>query len=147
MFPEDADVARIKASFFDPFEYLMLRHKSGLVRTDFGRGLGKVAYHVACHQRVQNIGMKTREFLKLVPDTEVVAIERCSGHDGTYAVKSETYAKAMKIAKPVVTRVKQAEADTFGSDCPMAGRLIAHGLEDAGEAMHPISMIRKAYGV
>ena len=147
MFPEDADVARVKASFFDPFEYLMLRHKSGLVRTDFGRGLGKVAYHVACHQRVQNIGMKTREFLKLVPDTEVVAIERCSGHDGTYAVKSETYAKAMKIAKPVVTRVKQAEADTFGSDCPMAGRLIAHGLEDAGEAMHPISMIRKAYGV
>jgi Fe-S oxidoreductase len=91
--------------------------------------------------------MKTREFLKLIPDTEVVAIERCSGHDGTYAVKSETYEKAMKIAKPVVTRVKQAEPDTFGSDCPMAGRMIAHGLEDAGDAQHPISMVRKAYGV
>jgi Fe-S oxidoreductase len=147
MFPDDPDVARVKASFFDPFEYLMLRHKSGLIKTDFRTRLGKVAYHVACHQRVQNIGMKTREFLKLIPDTEVVAIERCSGHDGTYAVKSETYEKAMKIAKPVVTRVKQAEPDTFGSDCPMAGRMIAHGLEDAGDAQHPISMVRKAYGV
>jgi Fe-S oxidoreductase len=147
MFPEDEDVARVKAAFFDPFEYLMLRHKSGLIKTDFRNNLGKVAYHVACHQRVQNIGMKTREFLKLVPGTEVTAIERCSGHDGTYAVKSETYEKAMKIAKPVVSRVKQAEPDTFGSDCPMAGRLIAHGLENGAAAAHPISMVRKAYGV
>jgi len=147
MFPDDANVARVKAAFFDPFEYLMRRQKAGLIRTDFKTSLGKVAYHVACHQRVQNIGMKTRDFLKLIPGTEVVAIERCSGHDGTYAVKSETYDKAMKIAKPVVNRVRQAEPDTFGSDCPMAGRLIAHGLEDAGDALHPISMIRKAYGV
>jgi len=147
MFPEDADVARVQERFFDPFEYLMLRHKAGLIKTDFHSSLGKVAYHVACHQRVQNIGMKTREFLQLIPDTQVTAIERCSGHDGTYAVKSETYEKAMKIVKPVVNRVKQAEADTFGSDCPMAGRLIAHGLDNGSEAQHPISMVRKAYGV
>ena len=74
---------------FDPFEYLMLRHKAGLVKTDFKKPLGKVAYHVACHQRVQNIGMKTRDFLNLIDGTEVAAIERCSGHDGTYAVKAE----------------------------------------------------------
>jgi glycerol-3-phosphate dehydrogenase subunit C len=150
MFPEDENVARVKAAFFDPFEYLMLRHRAGLVKTDFAQSLGKVAYHVACHQRVQNIGMKTREFLNLIEGTEVTAIERCSGHDGTYAVKSETYEKAMKIARPVLNRVKQAEADTFGSDCPMAGRLIAHGLaadEPTAAAEHPISMVRRAYGV
>ncbi len=83
---------------------------------------------------------------------QVEAIERCSGHDGTYAIKSETYENAKKIARPVVNRVKQAEADSFGSDCPMAGRLIAHGMEDdepkaAGSAEHPISMVRRAYGV
>lgn len=147
MFPEDEDVAQIKARFFDPFEYLMLRHKAELINTQFQQGLGKVAYHVACHQRVQNIGMKTRDFLKLIPDTEVTSIERCSGHDGTYAVKTETYDKAMKIVRPVVKRVVDAEADTFGSDCPMAGRLIAHGMNDASaEPQHPISMVRKAYG-
>jgi Fe-S oxidoreductase len=149
MFPDDAQVARVKDAVFDPFEYLMLRHKAGLVKTDFASSLGKVAYHVACHQRVQNIGMKTREFLELIPDTEVTAIERCSGHDGTYAVKSETYDKAMKIARPVVNRVRQADADTYGSDCPMAGRLIAHGLGDEadGEPEHPMTMARRAYGV
>lgn len=149
MFPDDADVARVQRHFFDPFEYLMLRHKAELTQTDFKQGLGKVAYHVACHQRVQNFGMKTRDFLQLIPDTQVTAIERCSGHDGTYAVKSETYAKAMKIARPVVRRVQEAEADTFGSDCPMAGRLIAHGMDDKAdtEPQHPISMVRKAYGI
>ncbi len=146
MFPDDANVAKVKAAFFDPFEYLMLRHKANLVKTDFASGLGKVAYHVACHQRVQNIGAKTRDFLKLVPNTEVVTIERCSGHDGTYALKSETHAKAMKIARPVVNRVKEAEADHFGSDCPMAGRMIQHGLQ-SGESMHPVSMVRKAYAL
>ena len=146
MFPEDTDVAKIQQHFFDPFEYLMLRQKAELVDQAFSQPLGKVAYHVACHQRVQNFGMKTREFLNLIPDTEVTAIERCSGHDGTYAIKAETYEKAKKIARPVVRRVTEAEPDTFGSDCPMAGRMIADGLED-GEAEHPISMVRRAYGV
>jgi Fe-S oxidoreductase len=147
MFPDDADVTRVKEGFFDPFEYLMLRHKAQLANTEFTSGLGKVAYHVACHQRVQNFGMKTRDFLNLIPDTEVTAIERCSGHDGTYAVKAETYDKAMKIARPVVRRVTEVEPDTFGSDCPMAGRLIAHGMEGEAEPQHPVSMVRKSYGI
>lgn len=147
MFPDDDEVTKVKEGFFDPFEYLMLRHKEGLVKTDFDNSLGKVAYHVACHQRVQSFGMKTRDFLELVPDTEVTAIERCSGHDGTYAVKEETYEKAMKIARPVVRRVTEAEPDTFGSDCPMAGRLIAHGMEGEQEPQHPLSMVRQAYGI
>ena len=154
MYPDDADAGRVKQAFFDPFEYLMLRHRAGLLNTDFKRPLGKVAYQVACHQRVQNIGMKTREFLNLIDGTEVTAIERCSGHDGTYAAKAETYAKAMKIVRPVVNRVRQAEPDRFGSDCPMAGRLIGHALDksaDAGASVdaaeHPISMARFAYGI
>jgi Fe-S oxidoreductase len=150
MFPNDAELARLKAAFFDPFEYLMLRHKAGLLRTDFKSPLGKVAYHAACHQRVQNIGAKTRDFMELIPETEVTTIERCSGHDGTYALKSETYEKAMKIARPVVARVAQAEVDHYGSDCPMAGRMIQHGLNlqgQPGHAEHPISLARRAYGI
>jgi Fe-S oxidoreductase len=147
MFPDDADAQLVKKAFFDPFEYLMLRNKAQLINHEFHNPLGKVAYHVACHQRVQNIGMKTRDFLRLIPGTEIEAIERCSGHDGTYAIKTETHAKAVKIARPVVNRVRQAEADSFGSDCPMAGRFIADGLQDSGTAEHPISMVRRAYGI
>ena len=147
MFPDEPDIARVAERFFDPFEYLVLRGREDLVQADFKHPLGKVAYHAACHQRVQNAGAKTREFLASIPGTELTFIERCSGHDGTYAVKSETFDAAMKIARPVVNRVRNAEVDLYGSDCPLAGRMIAHGLDDASEAVHPISMVRQAYGI
>ena len=146
LFPDDADVQKVADAFYDPFEYLMLRHKAGELNTDFKNSLGKIAYHVACHQRVQRIGMKTRDILQLIQDTEVTAIERCSGHDGTYAVKKEFHEISMKIAKPVINRVKQAEADHYGSDCPMAGHQIANGMEDK-KPEHPLSLLRKAYGI
>ena len=147
MFPDDADVALVRDRFFDPFEYLAERHKAGLLQTDFKQSLGKVAWQVPCHQRVQKIGPKTRDILQLVPDTEIVTIERCSGHDGTYGVKHKTYANSRKLAKPVENRVVQAEADHFTSDCPMAGGHIAHGLDDKPAAEHPLSLLRQAYGL
>jgi Fe-S oxidoreductase len=147
MFPDDADVQLVKANIFDPFEYLVHRHKAGLLDTNFPVSLGKVAYQVACHQRVQNIGLKTKDVLSLIPGTEVKAIERCSGHDGTYAVRKETFERAMKIVKPVVNQVKQFDPAAYTSDCPMAGSHIAHGLGDDKEPLHPLSLLRKAYGI
>ncbi len=147
MFPDDADVLKVRDAMYDPFEYLALRHKEGKLKTDFPQPLGKIAYHVACHQRVQNFGMKTREILELVPDTEVVPIERCSGHDGTYAVKSEFHDISMKICRPVVSRVRQSEAQHYSSDCPMAGHQIANGLDDGSQPEHPLTLLRRAYGI
>ena len=147
MFPEDDRAAKVRQAIFDPFEYLALRHREGLLRTDFRHSLGTVTYHAACHQRVQNIGSKTREVLDLVPDTRVSVIERCSGHDGTYAVKRESYRHSMKIVRPVVRRVRDDVPDHFGSDCPMAGNHIAHGLGEGRAADHPLTLLRKAYGV
>jgi len=125
----------------------MLRHRDGLLSTDFRSGLGKVAYHAACHQRVQNIGMKTREVLALVPDTEVVVIERCSGHDGTYAVKKEFHEIAVKIARPAARRVAESKADYYTSDCIMAAHHIGNTLGDGSTPMAPMSLLRKAYGI
>jgi len=147
MFPDDAQVAKVRSGIFDPFEYLMLRHRAGKLRTDFSTSLGTVAYHVACHQRVQNIGLKTKDVLELVPDTQVIAIERCSGHDGTYAVKAEFYATAMKLVRPVAKRVADAKPDHYTSDCAMAGRHIEHSLADGSKAEPPLSLLRKAYGI
>ena len=147
MFPQDADVQAVKARIFDPFEYLMLRHKAGLLKTDFSGRLGKVSYHVPCHLRVQNIGLKTRDVLKLVPDTTVEVIERCSGHNGTYAVKQEFRAASVKIGKPVVGKVEAAKPDHFASDCPMAGHQIASGLSSDQESTHPLKLLRLAYGI
>jgi glycerol-3-phosphate dehydrogenase subunit C len=146
MFPDDPEVMKVRAAMFDPFEYLMLRHKAGKLKTEFAQSLGSVAYQVPCHLRVQNIGLKTRDALQLVPGTTVEAIERCSGHDGTYAVKKEFHEISKKIARPVINRVKKSEADHFVSDCPMAAEQITQGLDDY-DAGHPMSLLRKAYGI
>ncbi|NGP52920.1 heterodisulfide reductase-related iron-sulfur binding cluster [Thioalkalivibrio sp. XN8] len=147
LFPEREDVKKVAAAMFDPFEYLALRHKGGKLKTEFAQPLGKVSYQVPCHLRVQNIGLKTRDILSLVPDTKVEAIERCSGHDGTYAVKKEFHETSIKIARPVVNKVKGAAPDHFVSDCPMAGDQIAHGLQDGTHAKHPMTLLRMAYGL
>ncbi len=146
LFPDDDKVAAVAAAFFDPFEYLMLRHRAGKLRVDFARSLGTVSYQVPCHLRVQNIGLKTRDVLELVPDTQVKPIERCSGHDGTYAVKKEYSATSRKIARPVARAVDAAAADEFTSDCPMAAEQIA-SVSESAESTHPLQLLRKAYGV
>jgi Fe-S oxidoreductase len=147
MFPDDEQVAKVRDAIFDPFEYLMLRHKDGLLDTRFQNPLGKVVYHAACHLRVQNIGLKTAEFLRLVPDTDVDVIERCSGHNGTYAVKKEFHDISMKIGKPVSRKVDAADADYYASDCPMAGTQIGEGMEKKQTAAHPLKLVRRAYGI
>jgi Fe-S oxidoreductase len=147
MFPDDPLVQKVRSAIFDPFEYLMLRHKAGLLRTDFKRELGKVSYHVPCHLRVQNLGLKTRDALALVPGTDIEVIERCSGHDGTYGVKKEFRAFSVKIGKPVFNRVQSAGPDHYASDCPMAGRQIESGLKDAKPPTHPLKLLRLAYGI
>ncbi len=147
LFPDDAELTRVRAHIFDPFEYLMLRHKGGKLRTDFKHRLGRILYHVPCHQRVQNIGLKTRDVLKLVPDTEVEVIERCSGHDGTYAFKDEYHGIARKIGKPVASRVDQAKPDHYVSDCPLAARHIEGGLANAKLPESPFRLLCLAYGI
>lgn len=149
LFSEDADVQTVKASFYDPFEYLMLRNKDNKLKTTFKNKLGNVAYHVPCHQRVQKIGPKTKEVLELIPDTNITLIERCSGHDGTYAVKTEFHDVSMKICRPVTNKIKEAELDHYISDCPMAGHQIDNGMDENTEmkAESPFSLLRYAYGI
>lgn len=150
LYPEDERVQLVAKAFVDPFELLHKLYKQGRLNTEFKNGLGQVSYHVACHQRVQNIGPKTRQILELIPDTTVKSIERCSGHDGTYGVKSETFEFANKIAKPIVKLIDQAKPDHYGSDCPVAGRHIEHNLERAGHKQahtHPLELLCKAYGI
>jgi glycerol-3-phosphate dehydrogenase subunit C len=147
MFPGDEQVQKVKQAIYDPFEYLMLLHRDNRLDTGFKNTLGKIAYHVPCHQRVQNIGLKTRDILNLVPGTEINVIERCSGHNGTYAVKSEFHDISIKICQPVATRVKNSNADHYISDCPMAGDQISHCLGDGSSAESPFTLLRYAYGI
>ena len=154
MFPDEADVQLVKKAMFDPFEYLIARHKDGLLKLDFTTALGSVSYHIPCHGRVQNIGKKTEEMFKLIGKTVQVklnTVERCSGHAGTYGVKAQFHENAMKIGKPVFKAMGLGDPDFISSDCALAGHHIEQGMREAGTPAkalrHPISLVRLAYGI
>jgi glycerol-3-phosphate dehydrogenase subunit C len=159
LFPQDEDVRLVREAMWDPFEYLVARHKDGLLKTDFSQGLGRVSYHVPCHGRVQNIGRKTEEMLKLIGQHVTVAlntVERCSGHAGTYGVKKPYHDIAMKIGRPVFKAMGKAGPegagpDVISSDCALAGHHIAQGMAENGlpaaALQHPLTLVRRAYGL
>ena len=154
MFPDDADTQLVKKAMFDPFEYLIARHRDGLLKTDFKAALGSVSYHIPCHGRVQNIGRKTEEMFKLIGtrvEVKLNTVERCSGHAGTYGVKTAFHAVAMKIGKPVFKAMAKDAPDWISSDCALAGHHIEQGMALAGAPAtalrHPLSLVRIAYGL
>ncbi len=151
MFPDCADTQLVKEAMWDPFEYLVARNRDGLLKTDFKQELGQVSYHIPCHSRVQNVGRKTADMLQLVPNTKLNVVERCSGHAGTYGVKKEFHANAMKIGKPVFKAMANEAPNYISSDCQLAGHHIAQGMEANGlkqaEMAHPLTLVRKAYGI
>ncbi|MBI3229987.1 MAG: Fe-S oxidoreductase, partial [Burkholderiales bacterium] len=151
MFPECSDTQLVKEAMWDPFEYFVARNRDGLLKTDFKQVLGKVSYHVPCHSRVQNMGKKTVDILQLIPQTELNVVERCSGHAGTFGVKKEFHAQAMKIGKPVFKAMANKEPDYISYDCQLAGHHIEQGMAEAGlksaQMAHPLSLLRKAYGI
>jgi Fe-S oxidoreductase len=154
MFPDDTPTQAVKEAMFDPCEYLVARHRDGLLKLDFKAALGKVSYHIPCHGRVQKIGKKTEEMFKLIGqtvDVQLNTVERCSGHAGTYGVKTAFHAIALKIGKPVFKAMAKDQPDFISSDCPMAGHHIAQGMQLAGTPAralkHPLSLVRLAYGL
>ncbi|MBV8633084.1 MAG: Fe-S oxidoreductase [Burkholderiaceae bacterium] len=151
MFPGDAYTQLVKDAMWDPFEYFISRNRDGLLKTDFKQALGNISYHIPCHSRVQNVGRKTAETLQLVPETKLNIVERCSGHAGTFGVKKEFHAMAMKIGKPVFKAMANSEPDYISSDCQLAGHHIEQGMDEAGlkkaQMAHPLSLLRKAYGI
>ena len=155
MFPDDADTQLVKGAMWDPFEYLMARKRDGFLKTEFPQPLGNISYQIPCHGRVQNIGRKTEEMLKMIPETALNTIERCSGHAGTYGVKKQHHQTAMKIGKPVFKAMANmkdgAKPDFISSDCPLGWHHIAQGFQVNGEVVptlaHPLTLVRKAYGL
>jgi Fe-S oxidoreductase len=155
MYPGDADVQAVKEAMWDPFEYLVARKRDGLLKTDFSVPLGNVSYQIPCHGRVQNVGRKTEEMLKMIPGTTVNTVERCSGHAGTFGVKKKFHQQAMKIGKPVfkaMAAMKEGGVPDFiSSDCPLGGHHIAQGMGNnqlgTPELQHPLSLVRRAYGL
>ena len=154
LLPSDDAIKTLSQATFDISEYIVaISRENGLV-DGLGPLDGVVTLHIACHARAQNIGQKGAEMMRLVPDTKIVVIERCSGHGGSWGVLKENFETALRVGKPVARDASTAGSRYLVSECPLAGLHIAQGMENVGtsrsdfEAVpHPIILFALAYGL
>jgi glycerol-3-phosphate dehydrogenase subunit C len=153
LLPDDANVARLAQATFDVSEYVVdIAKKEGLAP-----GLkpveGGITIHAACHARAQNMGAKAAEMLRLLPETRVALIERCSGHGGSWGVFKGNFETALKVGKPVARQAVKNATRHVASECPLAAMHIVQGIERLGEgeapsyAPHPIELMARAWGL
>ena len=136
---------RVAAQTVDVGEFLARERIGGRLRKDFVRAQGKLAYHVPCHLRAQNIGAPFTTLMAMIPETQVEAVERCSAFDGTWGMKREYYELSRKYGKKLSRALADAEAVRLVSDCPLAGLNVT---EDLGVTpAHPVEILRDAYGL
>jgi glycerol-3-phosphate dehydrogenase subunit C len=155
--PDNEDVKRVAAHTFDIDQYVVdIAKKNGLPEGMKPLPEG-VTVHLACHARAQNMGPKAAEMLRLIPDTPVDVIERCSGHGGTFGVVKPTHEIAEKVGRPVFRTAAQQSRGHIVSDCPLAAQHIVQNVQDNAakdgntapvkEPEHPIQIMARAYGL
>ena len=139
--------AAVAGHAHDLDEYLYRIAREGRLKRDFRRRFGRVRYHVPCHVRVQNIGMRGRDLLKLVAD-QVDAVQECSGHDGTWSMQKEHFRDSLHWGEKAFAamRVDAGEPCALAcTDCRLAALHIEQG---AGRrTVHPVVALAHAYGL
>jgi Fe-S oxidoreductase len=136
----------LAAHTFDLCEYLIQLYSEGALNTSFQGNLPRrIAYHFPCHLKVQRMGFKSRDLLKLLPGTEVKLIERCSGMDGSWGLKRQYYETSKKLAEPLFQEIRAADPQIVVTDCPLAGLQIAEGT--GIQPVHPVVVLYQAYGL
>jgi len=152
--PSDAAVEKLATATYDVSEYIVALAKENGLAPGLGPLGGGVTLHIACHARAQNMGQKASEMLRLVPDTEIKVIERCSGHGGSWGVMKGNFETAIKVGRPVARQALNDKQPFVASECPLAAMHIAQGMEllakgdqMPGRAVHPIELFARAYGI
>lgn len=137
----------VSSHTFDAAEYLWKLHKGEetSLDTEFpGEVPEQVTYHVACHYQAQNIGLKSRDVLKLT-GAKITLVNKCSSIDGTWGYREKNYELARKVAQPMAEAIEKAGNEVVTGDCHLANGSI---LQETGKVpMHPIQLIARAYGI
>ncbi len=152
--PDDENVKALAQATYDITEYIVEIADNEGIAPGLSAVSGGVALHMACHARAQNMGNMGAEMLRLIPETDVSVVERCSGHGGSWGVKKGNFDFAQKFARQTVKRVLDAKKSYLASECPLAGKHLAQGAEgvdgashEGQRAFHPIEILARAYGL
>ena len=141
------DAELVGSHTYDAAEYLWRLHKgeNTSLDTDFAGDVPEAAaYHVPCHLQAQNVGLRSRDLMKLT-GTKVSVIQKCSGIDGMWGLRAENYELSRKVAQPLKAAVEKADAPVVAGDCHLANGAI---LQETGiTPVHPLQFLARAYGI
>ena len=141
------DAKLVGAHTYDASEYLWRLHKGDGTELDTkfeGEVPETTAYHVPCHLQAQNIGLRSRDLLKLT-GTKVKLVQKCSGIDGMWGFRADNYELSRKVIKPLVAGIEAADADVVVGDCHLANGAINQ--ETGRVPQHPLQQLARAYGI
>ena len=137
------DVKEFAAAIVDSHELLYQLRRAGKFNTEFQSTPGTVAYHVPCHLKAQDIGLRARDLMREIPGVEVTTVDACTAHDGTWAMKKEFFALSMKWGEKAFSGMRNAAARVMATDCPLAAVQIEQAT--GVHPMHPIEVLARAY--
>ena len=144
--PSDA-AAVVAAHTYDAAEYLMKVHRADVTNLDMdfdGDVPDTITYHAPCHLRAQNIGLKSRDLMKLT-GAKIKLVQQCSGIDGMWGLRAENVDISVSMAKKLGAEIVKADSQVVAGDCHLANTAIT---EQTGEVpLHPIQVIARAYGI
>lgn len=142
--PKDrARAKRLAEAVRDPGEHLWSIRQEPRFNADFRSSPGVVSYHAPCHLRAQAVGFKGRDLLRKIPGVTVRSVMECSGHDGTYAMKVESFEASKRVGERAFELMANAEGETWVTECPLAGLQFE---QHAGKgALHPMTVLARAY--
>ena len=141
------DAVLVGSNTYDAAEYLWRLHRGEgtSLDTNFeGEVPATTGYHVPCHLQAQNIGLRSRDLLKLT-GTKVTLLQKCSGIDGMWGLRSDNYELSRKVAAPLKVAVEKADAEVVAGDCHLANGAILQ--ETGNRPVHPLQFLARAYGI
>ena len=142
-----ADAKLVAEHTYDAAEYLMKVHKADgtTLDTNFdGQVPATVTYHTPCHIKAQNVGLKSRDLIKLT-GAKVTLVQQCSGIDGMWGLRAENAAISVPMAAKLADQIRRANGDVVAGDCHLANTAITE--QTGQQPVHPLQLIARAYGI
>ncbi len=142
-----ADARLVADHTHDAAEYLVDIHASGHAALDIdfaGDVPDRITYHAPCRLRAQDIGLTSRDLLKLT-GADVTVVQHCSGMGGTWGLRAGNEDVSVSVAARLGAEIESAGGDAVAGDCHFANTAI---VEQTGRTPHhPLQIIARAYGI
>ena len=143
---QNPDAAAMGKATKDVCEFLVELKNRRELNTEFKNiEPAKIAYQIPCHLKAQNMGYKSMDLLRVIPNMKVELMENCSAMDGTWGMKKQYFERSLKVAGKLFREVNQAQADHVCTDCPLSGMQIDYGTKR--KPVHPVQILHRAYGL